>query len=222
MRASPSSASSSAMSSGVAEVSTPHGADAEPLEVLGAAAASPRSTRTTTSRAARSVPGRGQLPAALVEDHDVRGQAGLASASAPGRPRSWPGCARARRRRSASARRGGPCPPRPRRRAGRRAGAPAGRPCPWSSSASSRRRNSLLLWVKRLELRGQPARASAISCYASPVDLPAEGDRLAVDVDLSSWTRTRGRPGSVSWTRPLEPVHHQDAGLGEHRRAEAG
>ena len=221
--ASPASASSSATSSAVAEVSTRSGRSPSRSR-CSSGRRSPRSTRTTTSRRGAQ---RGGRRAGRRRGCRATTTSGVCPASrSTSAPRSTP--IRTGRRSRTNARDplqlgcGGPGPRR-RRPPGRPASrvAPVGRPSPWSSSASSRRRNSLLLWVKVSSWVARPLRACAISCVERARRRPPGRGRRARRRRRPSrrgrgpWRR-RGRAADPRAGRP------SGAGLGQQRRAERG
>ena len=194
-----------AASSGVAADSTAQRTDAEPLELLERSPrCAPRSTRTTTSRAARSVvaDGRSASSSASSTTTSARTPAARSSVGAgadadqdrvllaqerPDRGEL------ARRSRGRGRRR----PP-----AGRRSGWPAGaRPRPCSSRSCSRRRNSVLLWV------------NVSSWVASPV----AGRSISAATDVGVEHAAAARPG-----RRRRRPRRRGAGPRRRRRSRPG
>ena len=94
----------------------------------------------------------------------------------------------------------------------------SGTPSPCSSSSCSRRRNSVVLWVKLCSCVDSPLRASSISePTSSAAELGARGDRLAHRARTApSCTRTGSPSRSLLEHLGARRLHHQDdSGAGQ-------
>ncbi len=185
-------ARSSAASSVVAEVSKRSGRMPIRSKFSVTLRGASRSTSTTTSRALRSTPPLGRSSVPPVTTTTSGRCPALASASAPwSTPMSTGRCSRTKAlipRSSAS---------QPWERTTTTTGRPAidvcvrGTPWPWSSRSCSRRRNSVLLWVKLSSWAARPLRAAVISLRTSSgVSSRAVATRVSPACTTPAWIRT--------------------------------
>ena len=189
------------------------------------ARSAPRSTRTTTSRAARSVLAEGWSPSSARLFISTMSGRKSASRSASA-PRSTPirtGCCSFRNGRMAASSAAYSWP-----RTTTTTGRPAIRVAgagrrPWRSRSCSRRRNSVLLWVNVSSWLTRPLRAPAISARTvSASTSRPEATASSSTYSVPSCSRTLelvldgGQPGRA------DRVDEGDAGVGQHLRAQVG